>query len=101
MQQMWFISRGATVGGSGCDLDTAQHAAFLMGHFDHCHSLLHAQPGFCHTPPTRALAIQHRSPLGSSADADFGRRCEGGIFRKSCTKTTTDVRELVRIRDLC
>lgn len=31
--------------GWGCDLHTVWHAAFLMGHFDHCHSarlLLHA-----------------------------------------------------------
>lgn len=25
----------ATVGGSGCDLDTVRHTAFLIGHFDH------------------------------------------------------------------
>lgn len=34
----------ARVGGSGCDLDTVWHTAFLMGHFDHCHSLYACKP---------------------------------------------------------
>lgn len=46
---LWFLSGRATVGGSGCDLDTVWHTAFLMGHFDHCHSL-YPQLGSCRTP---------------------------------------------------
>lgn len=60
---LWFLSGRTTVGGSGCDLDTVWHTAFLMGHFDHCHSL-YPQLGCCRMPQTQKL-IQHSANIAA------------------------------------
>lgn len=51
---------GATGGGSGCDLHTPWHTGFLMGQFDHCHSLsspLHCLPQTQRQQTWRAVCL--------------------------------------------
>lgn len=98
---------GTTVGGSGCDLDTVWHTAFLMGHFDHCHSLypplLLLLPAILKHKDSANTATQTllRSFLMMAAvnlaveTPQSERRCE---FWRCCTqkknKKTTDVNKL-------
>lgn len=106
--QRWRGKRGGTtVGGSGCDLDTVWHTAFLMGHFDHCHSLypplLLLLPAILKHKDSANTATQTllRSFLMMAAvnlaveTPQSERRCE---FWRCCTqkknKKTTDVNKL-------
>lgn len=79
---LWFLRGRATVGGSGCDLDTVWHTAFLMGHFDHCHSL-YPRLGCCRMPQTQknnnSAFSKHsiRSLLSSFNDGNRDGGCGG------------------------
>lgn len=96
-----FISRGATVGGSGCDLDTVQPAAFLMGHFDHCHCL-RPQPGLCCMPPTQTLDIrQTQHPKSAQLLTETSTADVTTEFFGIALQTTADVHKLMRTGDFC